>query len=393
MKSILRAGAPLSALVLLAMACADTEEPNLLDPDTDGGTLPAPDGSPESDAGTVDADADAAPPRECSDDGFCHTALPKNQFLRGVWGDGAGTVWTVSEQGFVLRWDGTTWNKQADRLGYLTTVWGASATDVWVGGEDGLFHGTGTSPATLAFVQVPDIVGEITSIWGRSPTDVWAVLAAPDGFRVLHYADVEGQLGWSAVPVGTPESRFMRVWGSAGTGVWLSAFEVDPASFWERGVVYRLLPGATDFEPIAMPGYPGMDPDDPFWSFGEVVSASIASDGHIVLQARAVSGDALIVRGSSADAGQTFTFEAEVDGTFQDPPTNAIASFGPNDLWTAGEHGRIRHWDGSAWTPMAVTNTKYPLIAGFYGVWAKGTNDFWAVGDNVALHYDPSRKR
>jgi len=392
MRSILRLGSPLVALVLLAIACADAEEPNFLEPEVDGGTMPEVDASPD-DAGRSDGDADATAPRECSDDGFCHTALPKNQVLRGVWGDGAGTVWTVSEQGFVLRWDGSKWNTQADRLGFLTTVWGASPTDVWVGGQDGLFHGTGGSPDKLTFVQTPDIVGEIVSIWGQSSTDVWAVLAGPDGSHVLHYADVEGQLAWSPVMVGTPESRFMRVWGSGGTGIWLSGFELDLDSFWETGVVYRLLPGATDFEPVPMPGYPGMDPDNPFWSFGEVISASIASDEHIVIQARAVEGGAMIVRGSRANAGEEFSFEAEIDGTFLDPATHAIASFGPNDLWTAGEHGRIRHWDGSGWTPMAVTITKYPMISPVFGLWAKAPNDFWAVGDNIAFHYDPTKKR
>ena len=390
MRSILRLGAPMLALVLLAIACADAEEPNLIEPELDGGTMPEVDASRE-DTGTPPDDDDAAPPRECSDDGFCHTVLPKNQLLRSVWGDGAGTVWTVSEQGFVLRWDGSKWNTQADRLGYLTTVWGTSPTDVWVGGLDGLFHGTGASPDKLTFVETPDIVGEIVSIWGQSPTDVWAVLAAPDGSHVLHYGDVEGQLAWSTVTVGTPDSRFMRVWGSAGTGVWLSGFELDLETFWETGVVYRLLPGATDFEPIPMPGFPGMDPEEPFWAFGEVVSASIASDEHIVIQARAVEGSALIVRGSRADAGAEFTFEAELDGTIFDPATNAIVSFGPHDLWTAGEHGRIRQWNGSEWTPMAVTITKYPMSSRLLGLWAKAPDDFWVVGEDVALHHRPAK--
>ncbi len=391
MRAILRLGVPMTALMVLAIACADADEPNLFEPDA-GGTVPEVDASHEDAGPDPDRDADAAPARECSDDGFCHTALPKNQVLRDVWGDGAGTVWAVSEQGFVLRWDGSKWNQQADRLGFLTRVWGASATDVWVGGQDGLFHGTGASPDKLTFVQIPEIVGEIVSIWGQGPADVWAVLAAPEGSQVLHYADVEGQLGWSPVTLGTPESRFARVWGGAGTGVWVSGFELDFDWFVERGVVYRLLPGATDFEPVPMPGFPGMDPENAYWSFGEVVSASIASDEHIVLQARAVEGGAMIVRGSRANTGEDFTFEAEIDGTFQDPSTHAILSFGPNDLWTAGEHGRIRHWDGSDWTPMAVTITKYPMASPVFGLWAKTANDFWAVGDNIAFHYDPTKR-
>ena len=64
-----------------------------------------------------DADADASTPRECSDDGFCHTALPKGQTLRAVWGDGQGVVWAVSGQGAILRWDQTEWKIHASGLG------------------------------------------------------------------------------------------------------------------------------------------------------------------------------------------------------------------------------------------------------------------------------------
>ena len=117
------------------------------------------------------------------------------------------------------------------------------------------------------------------------------------------------------------------------------------------------------------------------------------------IQARAASYDPLFIRGTSEDGGPSFTFAAEVDslsGGFDDrhdPETNAILAFSHDDVWTAGFHGRIRHWDGTAWTRMAVTKTKYPLAAAFYGLWAKDSNDIWAVGDNVALHFDPTKKR
>ena len=159
--------------------------------------------------------------------------------LRGVWGDGSGTVWAVSEQGSVLRWDGSEWIAQATRLGLLTTVWGSSPTDVWVGGQDGFFHGTGASPATLSFVQTTDLNGEIVSMWGQSATDIWAVLVDPAGSHIVHYGEVDGVLAWSVVPVGAPDSRFSRVWGSAGTGVWVACVKFDESTFSDRGEVYQ----------------------------------------------------------------------------------------------------------------------------------------------------------
>jgi hypothetical protein len=395
-KFLLRVGAPALALIALAGACADTEAPAVTDERPEGGTLPpGADASPDPDAGT--GDADAAPARECSDDGFCHTSLPKNQMLRAVWGDGSGTVWTVSEQGSVLRWDGSQWNVQATRLGLLTTAWGSSPTDVWVGGQDGLFHGTGANPAALTFARVTDLTGEVISIWGQSATDIWAVVVDVEGSRVVHYGDVEGALAWSVVPIGAPDSRFSRVWGSAGTGVWIASMSFDETTFSDRGEVHQRRPGSQDFEPVPMPGHPFHD--GPYWAFGEVTCAAVASDTQMVIQARAVSYDPLFIRGTSEDGGPSFAFAAEVDnlsGEFndsQDPETNAVLAFSHDDVWTAGLHGRIRHWDGTSWTRMAVTKTKYPLAADFYGLWAKNSNDIWAVGDNVALHLDPTKKR
>jgi hypothetical protein len=53
-KSLLRVGAPVLALVTLAIACANTEEPAVVDQGMEGGTLPpAADASSDLDAGTV----------------------------------------------------------------------------------------------------------------------------------------------------------------------------------------------------------------------------------------------------------------------------------------------------------------------------------------------------
>ena len=83
------------------------------EPGIDGGnTLPEVDASEEPVDGGVDDAADAARADAdasvlCSPDGFCHLPVPVSDSLRAVWGDGAGTVWAVSDKGDVLRWDGT----------------------------------------------------------------------------------------------------------------------------------------------------------------------------------------------------------------------------------------------------------------------------------------------
>ena len=73
----------------------------------------------------------------CSDDGFCHTALPAGARRCAASGATApASSWAVSEEGDVLRWDGTAWSVHAlEASGALYTIWGSGPTDIWVGGE------------------------------------------------------------------------------------------------------------------------------------------------------------------------------------------------------------------------------------------------------------------
>jgi hypothetical protein len=66
----------------------------------------------------------------------------------------------------------------------------------------------------------------------------------------------------------------------------------------------------------------------------------------------------------------------------------------PNDVWLAGEKGRITHWDGSAFTELTSGTS-----ATLFGIWAFAPNDVWTVGGTpesptaenaVVLHYDGS---
>ncbi|AKU95060.1 hypothetical protein AKJ09_01724 [Labilithrix luteola] len=205
------------------IACAtDSTEPSTADA-LDGSTEDAPSTSsedgiaPTSDA-SVDGDADIgadaeidadAGPRICTDQGWCHSVAPVGQNLVDVWGDGSGTVWAVSAQGNVFRWDGTTWNNAFTASSALSVVWGTSPTDVWIGGDAGLLHGTGSSSANLTWttVTLPDANGatlSIRSLWGTSSTDTWAVarssetdeIGAPKTYLAHASSGANGSLSW-----------------------------------------------------------------------------------------------------------------------------------------------------------------------------------------------------
>ncbi|AKV03977.1 hypothetical protein AKJ09_10640 [Labilithrix luteola] len=306
-------------------------------------------------------------------------------------------VWAVSDQGAVLRREQGVWNVHATSLGRLTAIWGSSPTDLWVGGENTLFHGTGASPASLTFAPTPIPMGDVSVIWGMGASDVWATVTSPAGARlpshVLHYAkaDASSEPSWQDV---TPavDIDFEYLFGNAETGIWLIGSKDDPKLFARISNVFRRPPGAVEFEPIMAPP----DGDEPAipWNFGRLGRGAVISNTSVVLQGRTPSQeDGLITFGTSSNGGQTYDFRVEHDGLLESLFTYAIAAFAPNDLWTFGEMGQIRHWTGTEWVTAALSVTKYPVVSPFFDVWAMSSSDFWVVGDNVALHHDPSKQK
>jgi len=55
-----------------------------------------------------------------------------------------------------------------------------------------------------------------------------------------------------------------------------------------------------------------------------------------------------------------------------------------DDVWAAGTHGALMHWDGHAWTAVAS-----PTQARLNALWGSGAADVWAAGEEgTLLHYD-----
>jgi hypothetical protein len=406
-------GGALTALaLLLACSTSGSESPAPADEDSgpDGTTAPVVATDAEAgpaDAGRVDA-ADAAP-RTCSDQGFCRTALPTGQVLRGVWGDGNGTVWTVSEAGSILRWDGAAWivhtTNPADS--YLS-IWGASPTDLWVGGSNGLLHGTGATPSTITFTPVV-IPGNatipITAIWGSSATDIWAVggsissTKAPFFSRGRSVHLVDG--AWVAEGPAPTNVAYTQVWGTPSSGVWIGGSTTTVTGFPGVGLFRRAV-GATSFASVALPpaAAGGVFANPSRLDVGVATSDTTVT----VLGAARTAGtvrktSSAVWRGvgaadAGADGGTTSTFTWSVEPKPPLPDTVPIPDFqqtsawtpGPNDLWATGVYGRLRHWDGTAWSEAALTVSELPETAALYGIWGKSANDFWVVGDNLAVH-------
>lgn len=338
---------------------------------------------------STDADADvavdAASPT-CSIDGYCHTTLPSPQTLRDVWSDGLGVAWAVSAQGNILRWDGASWSIVHTVPGRLLAIWGSGPTDLWAGGDDGLFHGTGATSSAIMWAAVAtpgDATIPINSIWGTGPTDVWAVgrpqpPSRPRVGRVLHFGGDggDGAPTWSVDSLSLQPIGFIEVWGSSGSDVWIGGDRGSSGR--EQGVVFRRTSssGGTSWSEVALPldanggrlrlfTTGGSASPDDVWVFGTSTSSATT-----------------IWRGTRSDGG---VFGWTVEATLA-VATWAVRGTSRSDAWSAGDYGRIRHWDGSGWTQARITVTSFPFTRPFYATWGGAAGELWFVGEDVALH-------
>jgi hypothetical protein len=351
-----------------------------------------------------DADADAAlapdgdaGPRICSDDGFCHSALPKGQNLRGVWGDGLGIVWAVTLEGNILRWDGASWTIHVHATkteSGLFSIFGTGPTDIWVPSDLGLLHGTGTSSATLTFAPValpgdPSVL--VKSVWGTGPGDLWAV-AGTQSFdappfavgRVLHYTGAaDGGGAWTVdASLSSQPVVYDAVWGSAGSGPWLYGQKAN--SFGEfSAVLMRRVPGDAAWKVVDLPP----DPANPFHPAPRyLVGATLSSDTSVWLAGFNGNFTPSYWHGSKvADGGTGFDF-TYTERLFWERPILALWGTAPNDTWAVGQDGLVTHWNGASWKPAAIRVTTLPVAKTFWGIWGNSAGDFWIVGDEIALH-------
>ena len=398
-----------ASLVLVAMACSNgsvTEEGGA--PDAGSSTpIPAEAGGPSAeppDASDASRDADAAE-RVCTDEGWCHTVVPDAQTLRSVWSDGQGSAWAVTEQGNILRWDGTAWVQSHAAGVPLYAVWGSSPTDLWAGGgapttgdqasPGTLLHGTGPSPSTIAWEAVA-APAAVRSIWGTSATDVWAIASVPERFRtddpsfVLHYSGPAGAgdagSEWKVDPVSNEfPSYFQKAWGTSKDDIWVTGRVAGDFASVQGRLYHRRPDGEGGFvwridQPTPLNDWTPI----PAVLDGISVSPSMV----FLIQLSSYSGDLLYHKGISNDDGATFTWTerptSETGFTYN--AVSTIWGSSPDDVWLAGSLGRLRHWDGAKWRAAEVSLDGLPVQKAIHAIWGSGPDDVWAVGQDVALH-------
>jgi len=65
-------------------------------------------------------------------------------------------------------------------------------------------------------------------------------------------------------------------------------------------------------------------------------------------------------------------------------PLVAVSGSSPDDIWAAGGDV-IERWDGTSWKVMY--QYREPRSSFFESIWAKASDDVWAMGDKLIVHY------
>ena len=179
------------------------------------------------------------------------------------------------------------------------------------------------------------------------------------------------------------------MWGSTGSGVWLGGTRPIPDEQYREMIVLRRKGGAT-FTAVTMPddGLPF-----PLGTLSSLHGAVAIGDSLVLVHGRTTVGHPGIWKGTSTDAGGTFTFEYIHDGIASDPELHGLWATSKNEAWAVGELGRVRRWNGTEWATTAISTTGLPVLDPFYGVWSGGASEVWAVGKQMALRYDPAQAK
>jgi hypothetical protein len=295
-------------------------------------------------------------------------------------GDVAEVTFTVVCTGAVGRWTAMPSNTRAD----LTEVWGPSGGEAFAVGEldtprrisSVIMHFDGAGWTR----QIDQTDLELRGVWGSSPADVYAVgfdFVAPIG-RVLHYDGTH----WTEEPGFTSQDgseafTLESVWGSSANDVFAVGGAFDGQ--FDRSLIFHF--DGSSWQRMFVTG-------DVAPTLNEVWGAS-PTDVYAVGRDDVASPSAGVVLHFD---GTSWTPVLQQEGLV----LNAVWGSSANNIFTAGftveetragdfiVKGAVLHYDGSAWTPMAL-----PSTAILNDIWGTSPSDVFAVGDGgTILHFD-----
>ena len=260
--------------------------------------------------------------------------------LIDAWSTSATNTWAVGEFGFIYRWDGTTWARQATpTTSTLNAVWGASATEAFAAGNDGvMLRYDGTRWTTMSFPSA----GSVYGLWGTSGSNVFAVTSAGEVVRF------NGTF-WS-VMVST-NNALLAIHGTSPTAIVATG---------ENGAAMRF--------------------NGSVWS-----AITVSTTGTLAGVWSSGAGATAIGAAASGTGGIAFSYSGTSWTSFSTGSNGALTSiWGPAawDLYATGEQGTLLHFNGAAWSAMATGTTD--LLWSVTGA-PNGNGAAFAVGYNSTV--------
>jgi hypothetical protein len=188
---------------------------------------------------------------------------------------------------------------------------------------------------------------QLRAMWGSSASDVWVAGAAG---TLMHWDGTR-----FTTTLGSTSQTWLGIWGASASEVWLVG----------KGGTIQRFDGAS-WQPVPFPTTGDLGA---IWGTGTgTIYVVAAQDG--------------IWR---SDGGGPFTKVVD------DIDLNAIDGAAPDDVWAVGP-GSSQHWDGKAWTDIALFDPETGVFSpAVNGVVAVGSGEAWASSDDIIdplFHYD-----
>jgi hypothetical protein len=318
-------------------------------------------------------------------DGSAWNGLQSNtsSTLTDIWGTSDNDVFAVGLSGTILHSDGQGWAQMespADRAIY--SIWGGSPDNVYAVGADGLIlHYDGVTWDTIATVTAKSL----RSVWGFGEDTVYAV--GDDGKVVIY--DAHAANPWTAIDADTL-ANLNAVWGASSDDVFAASLEGEVYhKFGELWVeTYATLNG---FYSIG-----GTAPDNVYFcgENGSVYRRGAGASFGRILPGRAtealraiwgVDNSRVYVAG---DAGVVLARQGNSWRDMYQPYGGSI-----RQLWGAHDNAifaaaqqRILRFNGHIWT---VDYFEDDPLANYITIWGRDAQDVYAAGDfGKVIHYD-----
>lgn len=250
--------------------------------------------------------------------------------------------------------------------GFYTTVngsWREVGRNFFLQGAGGRMWADprgGSAYVAQSFGRLTQATSSGVNVLSYTPALRDAIVVSPTSAFVVGWNEFLARWNGTSWTVDKPPANSVHV--NILQGVWADG----PSNAWAVGGASKILHwDGTAWTRVSDNFVPASTPDNynAVWGQGSTVLAV---------------GDSTILRCTSTTSCRTETGQISASGKLY-----GIWGSSASDVYAVGEHGRIMHFNGTAWASMASPTTRV-----LSRVWGSVFSDVWAVGDSVLVHFD-----